>query len=185
GPVYPYTDKGGHLDSNGSRWFGHMAAKVWHRVVEMGEAWEPLRPLDIRRRGKAVYIAFHVPSPPLVFDTPYVVAAAADCDDKGFRVTDAAGDTVSIASVRIAEPSVVEIVCERDPGDGAHVWYADKTVHNGNGNLRDSDPTLASDPYVYEPERGMYAAANIPALVGIPYPLHNWCVAFYLPIGDA
>jgi len=28
----------------------------------------------------------------------------------------------------------------------------------------------------------MYAAANIPALVGKNYPLHNWCVAFCLPL---
>ena len=182
GPVYPYTDKGGHMDSNGSRWFGQMIAKVWDRVVRQGRRWLPLMPTRITAVGREILIEFHVPAPPLKFDLPYVVNAATDYAAKGFKVTDSAG-TPGIASVQIVGQASVKITLSRDLATGAYVWYADKTVHNGNGCLRDSDTTVAVDNYVYEPERGMYASANIPALVGKPYPLQNWCVAFHLPIG--
>ncbi|NIY99806.1 hypothetical protein HC022_27415, partial [Salipiger sp. HF18] len=50
------------------------------------------------------------------------------------------------------------------------------------GNVCDSDPTLAIDRYEYVPERGMYASANRPELVGRRYDLRNWSVAFVHPI---
>ena len=65
GPAYPYTDKGGHLDANGSRWYGHLAAKVAARIFVDRQGWQPLRPLEIEARGRWVYIHFHVPVPPL------------------------------------------------------------------------------------------------------------------------
>ncbi|BDR08576.1 hypothetical protein CTR2_R19140 [Comamonas thiooxydans] len=182
GPIYPYTDKGGHLDSNGSRWFGHMIGKVWDRVVRQGRRWLPLMPTKISGSGREILIEFHVPVPPLKFDLPYVVNAATDYAAKGFKVTDSSG-TPGISSVQIVGAATIKITLARDLAADAFVWYADKTVHNGNGCLRDSDSTVALDNYVYEPERGMYASANIPALVGKPYPLQNWCVAFHRPLG--
>ena len=37
GPSYPYTDKNGHLDSNGYRWFGNKIAQVYKHVVLDGK----------------------------------------------------------------------------------------------------------------------------------------------------
>lgn len=182
GPIYPYTDKGGHLDSNGSRWFGHMIGKVWDRVVRQGLRWLPLMPTKITGGDREILIEFHVPAPPLKFDLPYVVNVATDYVAKGFKVTDNSG-TLGISSVQVVGAATVKITLSRDLAADAYVWYADKTVHNGNGCLRDSDATVALDNYVYEPDRGMHTSANIPALVNKPYPLHNWCVAFYLPVG--
>lgn len=181
GPTYPYTDKGGHLDSNGSRWFGNQVAKVYHHVVRMGKDWSPLRPVNVEKVGNTILIDFHVPVAPLAFDTPYRVLTPMTYADKGFRVTNSGGSAVGISSVEIIGGSIVKIVCASDPGVNGRVWYADKTAHDGNGMLRDSDPTVAFDDYVFTPEHGMYADANIPALVNKPYPLHNWCVAFCLP----
>ena len=87
-----------------------------------------------------------------------------------------------ITAVEIVRPTIVKLTLEEAPPTDALVWYASKAVSNGNGNVRDSDPSVASDLYEFVPERGMYAEANIPALVGKPYPLHNWSVAFCLPI---
>lgn len=70
------------------------------------------------------------------------------------------------------------LVLERAPGANPVLWYADQTVHGGYGNLRDSDPTVASQVYEYREGSGQYPAASIPELVGRPYPLWNWCVAF-------
>jgi len=182
GPVYPYTDKGGHLTSNGSRWFANQIAKIFHRVVRQGKEWQPLRPILITQSGRTIDVDFHVPEPPLVFGMPYVIQTATDYPNKGFNVTDDAG-TVAISSVSIVADTIVRISLSRDTTGSAYVWYADKTVHNGNGCLRDSDSTVALDNYIYRPEDGMSAGENIASLVDKPYPLHNWCVAFYLPVG--
>ena len=48
----------------------------------------------------------------------------------------------------------------------------------GAGELHDSDPTVADATYEYLPDEGMPEEANIEALVGKPYPLHNWSIAF-------
>ena len=178
-PIYPYTDKGGHLDSNGYRWVGMQLGKVLHRVVTLGQDWKPLSPRGMTLSGRQVLIDFHVPCPPLVFDKPYVVLAGTDYADKGFRVLDDLG-TVPIASVAIAADTVVKLVLGRETTGVVKVQYASKTASNGNGNLRDSDATVASENYVYEAGSGQYAGANIPELVGRPYPLHNWCIAFSL-----
>ncbi|WP_274643428.1 hypothetical protein [Pseudomonas serbica] len=178
-PIYPYTDKGGHLDSNGYRWVGMQLGKVLHRVVTLGQDWKPLSPRRLTLSGRQVLIDFHVPCPPLVFDQPYVLLAGTDYADKGFRVLDDLG-AVPIASVAIAADTVVELVLGRDTFGVVKVQYASKTVSNGNGNLRDSDGTVACENYVYQAGSGQYAGANILALVDRPYPLHNWCIAFSL-----
>ena len=70
GPVYPMTDKGGHLDANWSRWVGCTIGKVWHNVVEPGQHWESLRPICTSRQGNEVHVEFHVSEPHLGFDRP-------------------------------------------------------------------------------------------------------------------
>ena len=72
GPVYPYVDKGTHLSANGYRWFGQMLGKVYHQVVVERRNWQPLSPLGASVEGREVFIDFHVPSPPLAFDQPYL-----------------------------------------------------------------------------------------------------------------
>lgn len=181
GPIYPYTDKGGHLDANGSRWFGHQMAKVVAKVWA-GEGWEPLRPIEVTRSGPSLNIHYHVPVPPLRFASPYVVLTPEDYPAKGYRVTSADGATsYTISAVEIVADTIVRITCAETIPSDALVWYAAQGT-NGNGNVCDSDPTLAIESYEYVPERGMYSGANIPALVGKPYPLNNWSVAFCLPV---
>ncbi len=176
-PAYPFTDKNGHLDSNGSRWFGLQLGKVMHRIVEMRQDWRPLSPRRAIVTGRVVSIDFHVPEPPLRFSLPYVVSAAQDYADKGFTVLDDNG-RVPISEARIVLDTIVELVCTRDFVGQVKVRYADKTYHWGNGCLCDSDATIAPDNYEYEAGRGFYPEANVQALVGKPYPLSNWCVAF-------
>lgn len=181
GPTYFTTDKGGHLDSNGSRWFGAMAAKVTHKVLHEGQAWEPLRPIRIEQVGRAIYVDFHVPEPPLVWAQPYVFNAATDIADKGFKVTDANG-IVPIRDVSLVGQTIVAIILGRATTGQVNVWYAHQSV-GGAGMLRDSDPSVSRDLYEYVAGSGDYPAANIPALVGKPYPLQNWGVAFLYPVG--
>lgn len=178
-PTYPYTDKGGHLSNNGSRWIGQQIAKVWHKVAERGERWQPLRPLKITALRNEIIIAFHVPEPPLVFAPVYVRTAATTLPNMGFAVTDG-GQTVTISSVTIVDDVCVKITLAQDVSPNAKVWYASQKT-SGHGNLRDSDPSLGSDNYEFLAS-GMSDDQNIAELAGKPYPLQNWCVAFCLPV---
>jgi len=184
GPVYPYTDKGGHLDSNGSRWFGHQFAKVYEHVVLKGKGWEPLRPLRVWKDPSAtniIYVGYHVPAGPLVFDEPQLSGGTEyNNASKGFRVTDSTG-AVGISDVAIVRDTIIRITCSRALTSSPKVWYASQGT-SGNGMVRDSDPSLAIDKYVYETGSGMYASANIAQFVDKPYPLWNWSVGFYLPV---
>ncbi|HEL7748752.1 TPA: hypothetical protein UL761_000256 [Stenotrophomonas maltophilia] len=187
GPVYPYTDKhtsptaNGHLDSNGYRWWANLAAKVAYRVLELRQGWKPLSPRKVAVAGRTISIDFHVPEPPLAFDMPYLANAATDFPSKGFTVRDSVG-VVPLSGVRIVFDTIVELTLSRDLVGPAYVRYADKTYHDGNGCLRDSDSFVAPDRYVYQAGSGQYPEANIAELVDKPYPMHNWCVAFNLKI---
>ena len=178
-PVYQFPDKGGHLTANSYRWMGKQFAKVWHKVVYLGQGWKPLSPINVVHRSDEMLVTFHVPCPPLVFDKPYVGRTATDYADKGFTVLDNNG-RVDITSVQIVSDCVVKLKLSRSPVGIPKLRYADKTYHNGNGCLRDSDATICDDIYEYTAGSGQYADENIPSLVGKPYPLYNWCIAFHL-----
>lgn len=177
GPIYPYTDKGGHMDSNGYRWFGNLLAKVYEHVVIRGLEWKPLHPLKATVSGNAVTIDFHVPHPPLEFDVAYDANVQDMYEHKGFRLTGGSSQ-VEILSVEIVSPTAVRITASEELDDSITVWYAGQTSYFGCGNLRDSDPAVANDKYEFIPDSGMYDSANIPDLVDKPYSLQNWCVAF-------
>ena len=176
-PSYPVTEKGGHLDPNGYRWLGQQFGKVMHKVLDLGEGWKPLHPLHATWRGTHVLVDFHVPHPPLAFSPCYVRTRSASFADGGFSVTDDDGPIAVLAAAVVADVCVL-LVLERVPGATPTLWYGGQAGHGGYGNLRDSDPTEASAVYEYRDGSGQYPGANIPDLIGKPYPLWNWCVVF-------
>ena len=176
GPVYPYVDKGTHLSPNGYRWFGQMLGKVYHRVVVERKNWLPLSPTGAKVEGRDILIDFHVPHPPLAFDRPYLVHKAVQVEDQGFVVTDDQG-RVALEKVALAADSVVQLRAARELVGRPRIVYAGFST-GGAGGLRDSDPTVADSHYEYLPDQGMWREANVPALVGKPYPLYNWSIAF-------
>ncbi len=180
-PSYPVTEKGGHLDANGYRWLGQQFGKVMHKVLDLGEGWKPLHPLRATVRGRKVLVDFHVPHPPLAFGPCYRRLTPTSFPDGGFSVGDDAG-RIGVAAAAVVAGTCVLLVLEREPGANPVLWYADQTVHGGYGNLHDSDATQASAAYEYREGSGQYPAANIAELVGKPYPLWNWCVAFRMAL---
>ncbi|MEZ0252136.1 MAG: sialate O-acetylesterase [Methylobacteriaceae bacterium] len=181
-PSYPVTDKGFHLDANGARWLACQFGKAIHEVVTLRRVWRPLSPLAVVARGRTVLASFHLPSgTPLQFQDVWVGNEAKSYPAAGFTIIDAVGG-VPITGVRIAAPAVVELALARPLVGAANLYYGRQTEANGGGNLCDSDPTIAPFNYEYAAGSGDYASANIPALVGKPYPLWNWCVAFKRPI---
>lgn len=188
GPVYPYSDKGGHLDANGYRWFGQKLGQVHHHCVTLGKQWMPLRPIAITQiDDTTIDIDFHVPAPPLQFQPVYVGdsnegSALTLYDARGFTLSDDNGG-VAVVNAELVGQTIVRLTAARALAGNPYVWYADRATHGGNGNLCDSDKTQSYDAYEYRPEWGMYASANRAEFVNKPYPLNNWCVAFYLPVG--
>lgn len=174
--TYQLPDKGGHLTSNGYRWRSQQDAKVAFRVLILGEGWEPLHCIKAVILGSVGLLCYAVPAPPLQWGMPYVGRTATTYVNKGYRATDDNG-TLSITSVEIAADTVVKLNFNRDAVGTVKIWYADKTVHGGNGCLKDSDPFVATENYVYIDGSGQYTDENIPELVNKPYPLNNWAWA--------
>jgi hypothetical protein len=170
GPSYPLAVLSDclHYSSHGERHAGEYFAKVYSKVVFGGENWEPVRPMQITRAGNIVTVKYHVPVPPLAFDTVKVTNPG----NYGYGFVDN-GTLVGITSVALAGPDTVTITLAAVPsGVNMRLRYAQNTpspgcigpgtVYGGGarGNLRDSDAT--------------------PSLYG--YDLSNWGAPFELPV---
>ena len=84
------------------------------RVLFENEAWRPLQPREIQRRGETtIVLRFDVPRPPLAFETHWLPKAP----DYGFEVhsgtQDAPGARIAIADVCITGGD--EVTIELDP----------------------------------------------------------------------
>lgn len=145
GPVYQMTDRGGHLDSNGYRWYGEMLGKVYYKTQVLKSKFIPLQPLEISRTSdpKTIKIKFFVPEPPLVLDTQTI----SKVKDFGFEVYK---DSVKqkITDIKI-DGECVYITCSKKINHSStiDILYAGEDV-KGNGNLRDSDDYEAFYNYI-------------------------------------
>lgn len=157
GPVYPMTDRGGHLDANGYRWFGEMLGKVYYQTVVQKKDFKPLQPREIKKGKTAneVRIKFYVPVAPLVFD----VNTLPKIKDYGFEVyLNGTDKRQTITNVAIDRDEVV-ITCQNPLEGDIIVMYAatkakvenlesGKNALVGHGNLRDSDTAKAFYTYI-------------------------------------
>ncbi len=159
GSPYPYTDRGGHLDANGYRWFGEMLAKAYYKSRVLGERVIPLQPKKITREngGKTIRVKYYVPVGPMVFDTDLLPEIA----NYGFNVYhNGYGGSArqNISSIAIEGDDVVMTFDQPLTGKVV-VTYADpqSRIKNqpeglnhlqGHGNLRDSDPYKSMLTYI-------------------------------------
>ncbi|MDO9634173.1 MAG: T9SS type A sorting domain-containing protein [Paludibacter sp.] len=199
GPVYQMTDRGGHLDSNGYRWYGEMLGKVYYKTQILKENFSPLQPTEISRTNdpKKIQIKFLVPKPPLVLD----IFTLSKVKDFGFEIykdsvkqiithTDIVGDYVYLTCYE-----------NLDLNSTIDVIYAGETV-KGHGNLRDSDDYQAFYKYVDLDKRNADQSYFYPrdasettlrpadepkdqdrnVIYDQLYPLYNFSVAFFYRI---
>lgn len=182
-PTYPFPDHGGHLTANGEAWMGQLVGKAMARVIVEQKPWRPLAPLSLLVRDAEILISYDVPCPPLVFRDCYYWKKAMMFPTRGFRVFDDEG-FIAIRAVEIVAPRVIRIRLARATSAAAHptVRYAGQEhhkSHRGHGNVCDSDATVASATYVFDPASD--PKEDIAELVDRPYPLWNWSIAFQLP----
>ncbi len=167
GPNYFLTYKDTvHLINVSYRQLGEYYGKVMTKVLLNHEDWKPLMPETITREGKIITAKFHVPSPPLVFDTALVLYQT----NYGFTYNDTGGRKINITKVEIISPDTVQVTLDQIPnGTNQRFQYAYRAANvlpgafistSARGNLRDSD--------------------NTPSQYGNP--LYNWAVHFDEPI---
>ena len=167
---YPYIADGVHLEARGYEMLGEKYGQVYYQAVVLGRPWQPLQPVRVVREGRAVRVKFHVPVPPLAWDTrmvaPHQSGRTPWAAGRGFELRQ--GTTlIGIESVVIDGDSVVITATEEIP-PRVVVGYAatsDGTRVPGLGHrwghLQDSDPFV-----------GVVTGAAQP----------NYAVAFELPL---
>ncbi len=182
-PTYFTSDYGGgHLSSNGYRWYGESIAKSLYKALLTEEDTKPIYPLSYDIAGNKITIKMHVPTLPLVIDTWTTQIA----QNSGFAVFKD-GIEIQINSVQTDQDKVM-LTTNVDLTGAIQINYAGNT-RNGTGNLRDShyfpsyyayfDTSKSSRLESYVPERSRTSNDN---LYGVSYPLQNWCVPFYYTI---
>ena len=166
-----------HLKAWSYRRMGEYFGRAMKKTIVDGQEWQPLMPKRIARLGETIEVQFHVPAPPLAFDTTAVVAKP----HFGFEYSDSTS-SAAIQSVTLISDDTVRVTLNQTPGgvqprlryaySGASEIVGPRDAGAPNGNLRDSDPTPA-----------LYHDAHVPTWADSH--LRNWCVTFDDPIADA
>ena len=149
-PTYPFafTSDKVHLAPEGSRRVGEYFAKAYAQTTFAGRPWAPLYPLQVTRAGAVITVRFHVPAPPLVFDT----LAVTDPNGKyGFVFADGGANPATIQTVALSGDSVSVTLDKAPVGANPRLRYASDGTAGASagpttgarGNLRDSDDTRA------------------------------------------
>ncbi|HUA66720.1 MAG TPA: dockerin, partial [Alphaproteobacteria bacterium] len=174
-PKYQYpSPEGIHLTAKGYQLLGEKYGQVYFEKIVLGRNWRPLEPLKATRDGKTITVRYHVPVPPMVWDTNMESPHASVAEWKngnGFEVTASDGSRVAIDSVAISGVDVI-VTCASDPGPGALVSYAMigekkrmQTPFPGSprwGLLHDSDPFIGAVTGQAQPNYGVAFEMRLP-----------------------
>jgi hypothetical protein len=150
---YPYAPDNIHLVTRGYELVGEKYGEVFFQRAILGNNWQPLQPISVTRAGRVVTVRFHVPVPPLAFDTvlpmPHQTALTEWARGRGFELR--TGNTaLVISSVQIVGDTV-RITAAANVPAGATVGYAVTSdgvalagVSRRWGKLIDSDRTVGA-----------------------------------------
>jgi hypothetical protein len=175
GPKYQYPSREGvHLIADGYQQLGEKYGQVYYQRVVLGNNWQPLQPTTLERNGAIITVHYHVPAPPLVWETAFQAPHQSIIEwkqGKGFEVNTSSGERVAIDSVAISGDAVI-ITCASDPGPNARVGYAmvgersRMTIPFGGtfrwGLLRDSDPFEGAITKKAQPNYGVAFEMSVP-----------------------
>ena len=184
GPDYQLPDKGGHLMTNGSRWLGCYFAKAKDRVLNQRRPFQPLAPIEFTCVGRDLLGSYYVDRPPIKLTSPFRAGTRTPITNAGFRawhMIDAdpsgIGTELNITSVAVAADTVIRLRCDTEPQGKVRVAYATRPQY-GQGMVTDSDKYVPDEVYEYDPQFTQWPEENIPELIGNPYPMENWSIAF-------
>ena len=163
GPTYPYhfVREALHIDAIGQKCIGTLAAISALGIVHHETSFVGLMPLNIILSDNQIRIPFHVPSPPLCFDT----ISIKKIENFGFNVINK-DNTDIISNISINQDTII-INCKESPINckiryGINGGYLKSGCMSGpRGNLRDSQGDRKKV-----------------IISGKSYPIHNWCYLF-------
>jgi hypothetical protein len=150
---YPYASDNVHLVTRGYELLGEKYAEIYFQRVALGTAWQPLQPISASRSGRVVTVRFHVPVPPLAWDTalplPHQSRLTQWAQGRGFELRQ--GTTLlTISSVQIVNDTV-QITASANVPAGVTLGYAATSdgialagVSPRWGKLIDSDRTVGA-----------------------------------------
>lgn len=163
GPTYPYhfVREALHIDAIGQKSIGALASISALGIIRHQSPVIGLMPQNIEIFDNQIRILFHVPCPPLCFDT----IAIRKADNYGFNVI-RKDNTDIISCVSINQDTII-INCKESP-IGCKIRYAVNgdylkggCLSGPRGNIRDSQGN-----------------SKTIMISGRVYPLHNWCYQF-------
>ncbi len=178
-PHYALPDyTGGHLSTNGYRWYGEMMAKSLTEVLIKKNTFKTLKPVGFDIEGQSITVNYQVPVPPLVLDT----LTTPKEPNYGFTVYKN-GSVVPVTQVKIMSDNQILIKCNTVLVGKIDVVYAGNAT-NGSGNLRDSDGSLSMYTYFDDSTDGLKESYTPltqagGSVYGQPYGLQNWSDEFY------
>jgi hypothetical protein len=163
GPVYPYScvDERIHIDGIGQKRLGYLAGLTLYRYLSNKEN-DGLYPTDIQALGNKINILFHIPHPPLTWDTLQV----SNPGHYGFTVITPEGKNIlTHASI---QGDTVCLSCSEPIKPTYKVRYAINGTPYKNGNRRGARGNLRDS-------QGDYYTCKIKNEI---YRLDNWCFQF-------
>jgi hypothetical protein len=175
GPKYQYqansNGDGVHLSVQGVEMLGEKTAQVYYERAVLGHDWQPLQPTGVERSGRVVTVHFHVPVPPLNFDTTFDAPAITEWKNgQGFELRSASAN-ITITSVEIVGNDVKITASSDLPTSGLFVGYAltSQGVQLKNhskavrwGMLRDSDTFAGATTQQVNPNYGVSFELPVP-----------------------
>jgi hypothetical protein len=171
---YPYSSDSVHLVTEGYQLLGEKYGQIYFERVVRKRDWRPLQPTTVERTSaRVVTVNFHVPVPPLVWETtfsPPHADSAFWANGKGFELRGPLG-SITIESVEIAGASVRISTVEDLPESGVFVGYA----------LVETVPPM-SEPFLGTKRWGLLRDSDpfVGRMTSKPQP--NYAVAFELPL---
>jgi hypothetical protein len=173
GPKYEYPSADGtHETTDGYQQLGEKFGQVYYQRIVLGNVWQALSPISATRSGAVITLVFHVPVPPLTWETTFQAphqSIAEWKNGKGFEVRTASGN-VTINSVAISGDSV-QITCASAVAAGTFVDYA-----------LNADPARMSTPFAGLTRWGLLRDSDpfVGAITKKAQP--NYCVAFEMAV---
>jgi hypothetical protein len=149
---YPYASDNIHLVTRGYELLGEKVGEVYFQRVVLGNSWQPLQPISVTRASRVVTVRFHVPVPPLAWDTmlpmPHQGPLLTEWSNgRGFELRN--GNTALVIRFVQIVGDTVRITAAANVPAGATVGYAVTSdgvalagVSRRWGKLIDSDKTV-------------------------------------------
>ncbi|MDT7533723.1 hypothetical protein OVY48_09835 [Sphingobium sp. SA2] len=176
-PNYPVIDvNSAHPDNNGYRWLGQYEGRAWSQVLVHGRRPNIIYPRRATWDAATGEIIIDLVSTggPISAGQPWDGLAQVSLTDLGIVAKDGA-TLIGMSNVRFVGAMTIAATLNVNPSAVPLIQFGNKANSNGYTGIRCPSAMIAPEAYTFVPSAGQDPAADIPALVGKPYNLDDWC----------